>query len=63
MGRIRDTVHAHFSTEDERDALSYQIRKQKMLAKTEHEMISLALGIVIIIIKSYIIQPSFRVGE
>lgn len=62
MGRIWDTVHARFLTEDERDALSYRIRKQKMLAKTEHEMISLAVGIIIII-KSYIIQPRFRVGE
>ena len=41
MGRIQDIGRAHFLTEDERDALSYKIRKQKMLAETEHEMINL----------------------
>lgn len=64
MGRIQDTAWAHFPTEDERDALSYQIRKQKKLAKTEPKMIRLASRfstfISIVIIKSYITQPSFR---
>jgi len=41
LGRIQDTGCAHFLTEDERDALSYKIRKQKMLSETEHEMIHL----------------------
>lgn len=45
LGRIQDTACAHFSTEDERDALSYQIGIQKLLAKTKHEMKSLALGL------------------
>lgn len=50
MGRIWDTARAHFSTEDERNALSYQNRKQEKLAKTEHETISLALGLQLLLL-------------
>lgn len=45
LGRVQETASAYFSIGDERDALSYQITKQKCQSKKEHKVFILAAGL------------------